>query len=98
MVCGSSSEYINDRAPIRAVVFLEQSLENGIERLIHYESALRLAGRCFLPHWDKMLAAGAGMDVVEKLSGRVECYLLKCRPDFEAVELLKECLEQKKKN
>lgn len=96
--CGSSNEYINDRIPIRAVVFLEQSLENKIERLTHLESALRLAGRCFLPHWDRMLAAEAGMDVVERLSGRVECYLLKCRPDFEAVELLKECLRQKRKD
>lgn len=91
--CGTSGEFMNKRLPLQAVVFLEQSEHNEIRRLDIAEAVVRLYARCFL-----FLGSEAMTDQVlktlESLAGSVDCYVLQCRPDFEAVDLVKQCLDE----
>jgi hypothetical protein len=47
--------------------------------------------RCFLPYFDTDLMPQA-MTVLERLVNDIPVFLLKCRPDYEAVELVRRCL------
>ncbi|WP_418792216.1 hypothetical protein [Phosphitispora sp. TUW77] len=90
--CGTSGEFINQSAPLGAIVFLQQSKENSIVRLDFRESVLRLAARCFLLPWSNELM-NQYLDTVQEITAETECFLLNCLPDFEAVELVKKCLQ-----
>jgi hypothetical protein len=89
---GSSSEYLNDCAPLNAIVMLEQASVNTIERLEGSEALAHIFPRCFLPYYDKRLMDLA-IGNIENIINKVPVYLLKCRPDRDAVELVYECLK-----
>ena len=93
--CGTSGEFINQRVPLGAIVFLQQANENRIEKLDLSEATLRLTARCFLLPWTHELM-NQFLDTVQEIAENVDCYLLNCRPDSDAVELVKTCLEMKK--
>ena len=84
--CGDSNEYMNKSVPIKAIVFLEQAEENSIERLCALDAFMRFSARCYMPLWDKDLVAKA-MDTVEYITHEVDCFLLKCLPDRDAVKV-----------
>ncbi|MEQ8154200.1 MAG: hypothetical protein ABRQ25_04865 [Clostridiaceae bacterium] len=84
---GLPSECNNNYAPLTAIVMLEQSYENSIYKLNTQEAILRLMPRCFLPYYDKSLMNIAINNLEDLLKG-TPIYLLKCRPDKEAVELV----------
>lgn len=92
--CGTSGQCLNESAPLRAIIFLEQADQNSIEKLSATEAVLRLAARSRLPQWDRELMSGAFLQTAETIAFRTECYLLKCLPDYGAVELVKECLDR----
>jgi len=85
--CGDSNEYTNNSVPIKAFVFLEREQNNSIEKLSELDSFLYLAARCYMPFWDKDLVIKA-LDTVELLTHKVDCYLLKCLPNHEAVKVV----------
>ena len=85
--CGDSYEYINKSVPIKAIVFLEQAQKNSIERLNELDSFLHLAARCYIPFWDRELVIKT-LDTVELLTQKVNCYLLKCLPNHDAVKVV----------
>lgn len=89
--CGTSGEFINKSVPLGAIVFLQQAKENSIEKLDLRESILRLAARCFLLPWNNELM-NQFLDTVQEIAENIDCYLLNCLPDSEAVELVKKCL------
>ena len=89
--CGTSGEFLNQKAPLGAIVFLQQAKENSIVKLDLRESIIRLAARCFLLPWNRELM-NQYLDTVEEIAAKTDCYLLNCLPDFEAVELVKKCL------
>lgn len=90
--CGSSGESSTGHADLAAVVFLEQAKENKIRQLSLPEAVMRMAARSFLPlTWSDALA-GRAMDIVQQAASQVNCYLLQCLPDIEAVELVKQCI------
>jgi hypothetical protein len=91
--CGTSGEFTNASRPLRAIVFLEQSPSNSIRRLTLSEGAVRLFARCFM-HISNEIMTDRALQTIKEIVGRTDCYLLKCRPDFEAVELVKKCLEK----
>ncbi len=91
--CGTSNEFINTKLPLGAIIFLEQSEENSIATLDTAEAIVRLYARCFLLIWEEKMA-DLVLETITKIVLNTECYLLKCRPDFEAVELVKRCLEK----
>jgi hypothetical protein len=89
---GSSNIFINSKVPILAVVLLEQAPENTIRQLSNHEAVNKLMPRCFLPYYDSRLMDMA-INTLEKIISAVPVYLLKCRPDREAVELVHQCVK-----
>jgi len=90
---GSTDIYSNMKVPLKCIVMLEQSPSNCIERLDTDRALQLLIPRCFLPYFDSELMDKA-ISTLEKLIGDVPVYLLKCRPDQEAVELVWKCMNQ----
>jgi len=83
---GTSEDCMNIKAPIHAIVFLEQAEKNSIDKLDDAEAFMRLSSRCFMPAWDRVLMLKA-LDTAESLAKNIDCYLLKCLPDQEAARL-----------
>lgn len=86
--CGTSGEYKNASLPLRAIIFLEQDDTNSIIKLGIAEATIRLYARCFLYSWDEKLVDQV-LETIKKIVSTTDCYLLKCRPDIEAVEMVK---------
>lgn len=90
---GSSRVYRNQRVPITAIVALRQDKQNSVRRMEPFESALTLMQRIFAPVWPGELQNRA-YDITEELSAAVPILELSCKPDFEAVDVLKEAIEK----
>lgn len=88
---GSSGEYINRRAPISAIVTLRQAAENRVRRLPAFEGCVCLMQRIFAPVWRGTLQNRA-LDLTEELAAEIPMLELFCRPDYEAVDVLKRAL------
>lgn len=84
---GSSDKYCNESAPLSAIVLLEQAPENRIRRLGVDESVPRIMPRFFLPYFDRELMTRA-VNIIDRILSKVPVFLLQCRPDQEAVELV----------
>lgn len=89
---GTSKEYTNARVRLHMIVMVEQSPTNEIIRLIGKEAVAKVMPRCFLPYCTHEIMDLA-LKNIEKIIGKTPVYLLKCRPDKEAVELVNQCLE-----
>ncbi len=97
MICGTpwsgtSDNFTNKIVPLSNIVMLEQAAENSIERLEPLRALQMLMPRCFLPYFDIELMKN-GIGTLERLLKDVPVYLLKCKPDYEAVELVQKCLK-----
>lgn len=88
---GSSNKFLNEGAPISAIVILNQSKENRIKRLAIHESVTMLMPRCFLPYYDNNIM-NIAINNFEKVISSIPVYFLECRPDMEAVELVYGCV------
>ncbi|OPX44812.1 hypothetical protein CLHUN_13660 [Ruminiclostridium hungatei] len=86
---GSSDKFQNTEVPVYAIVVLEQAPENSIKLLEISEALPMVMPRCFLPYFDEVLMKKA-YDVLGKLLNSVKVYHLKCRPDREAMELVRQ--------
>lgn len=84
---GDISQCNNSYAPLATIVMLEQSTENSIIKLNTKEAILRLMPRCFLPYYDGFLM-NIAIDNLEDILQKSPVYLLRCRPDREAVQLV----------
>lgn len=89
---GSSEKYKNRSLPLTGIILLEQAKENSIRRLDPKEAAARLMPRCFLPYYEEEIMELAFQNI-EKIIAVTPVYLLKCRPDGEAVEIVYQCLK-----
>lgn len=86
---GSSNIYINQSVPIKAIVVLEQAEENCISLLRPIDAFSKLYSESTVIPWDKdFVETHSG--VIHELVSEVSVYLLQCRPDMEAVTVLKE--------
>ena len=94
---GSSKEYINEKAPLMALVLLEQAPENSIKRLNIFEALNRIMPRFFLPYNDKHLMELAAK-TIEAIIKTTPVYLLKCTPDKHAVDILSNVLSTRNNN
>lgn len=90
---GTSGIYTDLSVPIRAIVVLSQAPENRVERLGGVAAFRKLYRETTIPSWNQAF--------VEKVSGilldlmaHVPVYHLACRPDKEAVDVLKAELEK----
>lgn len=85
---GSSDIYRNESVPIRAIVSLRQAPENRIRRMGLRECIGSLLPELSVHRWDPSFVNGA-MDLTMELLQQIPVYRLECRPDEEAVEVLK---------
>lgn len=86
--CGSSMDCINDKVPLKSIIILEQAANNEVMELLPLRGALELIQLTFAPDWDITLMECA-IDQIDDIVQRVPMYKLKCRPDYEAVEVVK---------
>ncbi|HEX9059436.1 MAG TPA: hypothetical protein VF941_04590 [Clostridia bacterium] len=88
---GAKPEFLNINAPVSAIFVLKQAPENSITLLSPQESLVHLMPRLFLPYYDnEMMDMAAAF--LEKIISSTRVYILKCRPDQGAVELVEKCL------
>lgn len=86
---GTSNIYVNQSVPIAAIVVLEQAKENAIIEFKPTEAFAKLYAESMVIPWDKEFLE-RHLGVVQELVSKVPIYLLRCRPDLEAVAVLKE--------
>lgn len=86
--CGTSGQYMNKKAELGGIVFLQQYPENQVEVLGRFESILRIAARCLTPNWSQTMM-DYNLKEATRISELVPCYLLKNRPEKEAMELIR---------
>lgn len=90
---GSSPYACNESAKLRAIVVLEQAKENSIQKLNVLESIQYFVPHIFFPCWDEECER-AVLTFLDKVLEETAVYLLKCRPDEEAVELLASVIKE----
>lgn len=88
---GTSGIYKNDCAPLEAIILLEQAEENHLHRLTEMEAFRRIYQEFTIHHWQKYFVAEA-TDLCLQLLAETPVYLLKCRPEESAAELLQKGL------
>lgn len=81
----------NHSAPLSAIILLEQSPENKIERLSVSSAVPMLLARCFLPYWDPSLMQRA-FGNLDTILASVPVYRLHCRPEMAVVPLVRSVL------
>lgn len=84
---GSSPYCENRQVPLYGIIVLEQASENTIERLSGITLIERMIKNIFLPHWYPEGVESA-METVDHLLSQVPVYLMKCRPDEDAVKMV----------
>lgn len=90
---GSSNEVLNQSAKLMAVVVLEQSESNEISVLTPLRGALELIPLAFAPSWDETLMNNT-LDTIDTIVQNAMVIKLKCRPELDAVQVLKAGLEE----
>lgn len=90
--CGSSDICINRTLPLRAIVLLEQSSENAVEQVSPAAAIRSLVSGMAVYHWDGEEISRA-LALAQRLCAGTEVVRLRCRPDEDAVRVLKNHLE-----
>ena len=90
---GSSPYTENESAPLKAIVVLEQAEENSIEKLEGLDVLEHVVPHVFFPSWD-IDCEQKVLSFLDKVLEETEVYLLKCRPDESAVELLASVIKE----
>lgn len=93
---GSSGIYRNASAPMAAIVLLEQGKENTIRRLSPSEALRRLYPELMIHRWDRNFVEKA-LELAAAMLEETGVWLLRCRPEKEATQLLMETLEKEGK-
>ena len=91
--CGSSSESENRQVPLAAIVVLEQSDVNSVQRLNPLDALTHLLPNIHAPKWETTLYNKA-LDRLDELIPEVPIYLLRCRPDVDAMMTLKQEMDR----
>lgn len=90
---GSSPYAENDSALLKAIVVLEQAEENSIQKLEGLDVLEHVVPHVFFPSWDTNCEQ-AVLTFLDQVLAETEVYLLKCRPDKTAVELLASVIKE----
>ena len=88
---GTANIIRNHAAPLKALIILEQAVENSIHMIQPSKSAALLAARTFLPFWDKTLMSLA-LNNLNAILDHVPVYRLRCRPEKEVLSLVRSVL------
>lgn len=90
---GSSLENLNCKVKINVIVVLEQSNHNELSLLSGIQGGLELIQLAFAPNWNEGMLNKA-MDAIDSIIQNIPILKLSCRPDLEAVRVLKEGLRK----
>ena len=74
---------------MKGIVALRQAGENSIQKLDDTACLENFMPHIFLPHWDQECMSRA-LDTFDQIMRGIPVWLLKCRPDQDAVLLTKE--------
>lgn len=90
--CGSSKICINRTLPIAAIVILKQGSENRVIPMEASDKIRSLVAGIEVYRWD-LEEVEQSLDVAQEIISEVPVVQLVCRPDADAVRVLKEYLE-----
>ena len=85
---GSSKIYRNESAPLGAIVLLRQAKDNHLRRLCPVEAFPDLYREITVHRWDRQFVENSTALLLRLLED-IPVYLLECRPDREAVEIVR---------
>lgn len=88
---GSKMKAANIIAPLSAVIVLEQAQSNSICRLNDEKAIPMLLPRLLLPYYNRALMDTA-LKNIDMIFKNVPTYLLKCRADRNAIDLVHQCV------
>ena len=88
---GKTLCYRNVVAPVNALVRLEQSPKNRIERLHSLQAYASIIAAVSTIRWNHDVMSLL-IPTIERVAMTVPCYQLRCRPDEEAVRVCKEAI------
>lgn len=90
--CGTSGQYTNGYAPLKAVFFLRKSLENKLYGISIDQSLTHLMTRSYMPYFSSCLIDRC-LDILSVIASRIPVYILECRADISAVKKVMACLD-----
>lgn len=90
---GTSGIYVNRSVPVDAIVVLSQGKENRLERLNRVTAFRKLYQEATVTAWDPRFVEEIS-ELLTDLIGQVPVYHLSCRPNADAVKVLKMELEK----
>lgn len=90
---GSSGAFVNRGCEITAIVILQQSVVNYIQTVNPVMAFQKLYSQMLTNAWDKEYVNRI-VDYIQELIREVPVYLLTCRPDESAVEILERRLKR----
>lgn len=93
--CGSSRICINRTLPIAAIVILKQGSQNRITPISAADKIRSLTAGIEVYRWD-LKEVEQSLSVAQQIASEVPVLQLVCRPDEDAVRVLKEYLEEKR--
>ena len=88
---GKTLCYRNVVAPVNALVRLEQFPENRIERLHSLQAYASIVAAVSTIRWNSDTMSLL-IPTIERVAMNIPCFLLKCRPDEEAVQVCKNAI------
>ncbi len=88
---GTANIAKNREVPLSAIILIEQSQVNKIERIYASEAAPLLLARAFLPYWDINLMKKA-IENLDVIISKVPVFRLSCKPEPEVVNLVRSVL------
>ena len=91
--CGTSGICINRNLPLRAIVVLNQANENTVQQLTPASKIRALTAAMELYPWDGT-EVDMAFHIAAEIASQVPVLKLSCRPDREAVDVLKKYLEE----
>lgn len=89
---GSTTRFENSQVPLAAIVILEQSNENKITVLNSRNAVNRFLPQCYIPFYNRKMCEMA-LETFGSVTGSLPVYLLQCRPEKEAMDLVYQCIK-----
>lgn len=89
---GKNDESINDKAPVRAIVFIERAKENSIKKIEAIEAIPLFMSQTIRPKTAKYM--GIMLELLDSLFKTVPVFLLKCNMDKSAAHVSYEGIEK----
>lgn len=91
---GSSPYCVNKKSPLKGIVLLMQDTENSITKVEKSDEVQLLLPHIFMPCWDEELVSRV-LTTFDKILKSTSVWLLKCKPDYDAVRLTEQTIFNK---